>query len=689
MLSFHDINTMSLLAVLLDATVKGLVLIVFAGCVSRLLRKVSAAGRHTVWTFTVVALLALPILSAVLPQWQIPLLPEWAQYKPEVQQTHEESLMQADPVSIESTGRAGLLPRERKNEFEETPLNSGMEQNGISLADEKSVDDVSRTFQTAFGAVSDQNDSEEVFPAGRINWSVWVIGIWLAGAAVVVLPLMMGTAGAFRQVRRAERVTEETWLGLLESLRGELHLTRPVRLRQWANESIPAVFGVFCPTILIPDGAEQWCENRRRAVLLHELAHVKRRDCLTQLLAQLACVLYWFNPLAWLVARQLRIERERACDDLVLSAGQRPSEYADHLLEMVRTLQSRTCPSLAAVAMAKKSNFEHRLLAILDAARPRKAFTKAATTEAFLVIVAVLLPLAMLHVTTKTPMPQTTIQPSTTTQPTATTQSAAQPESAIQADESLEVQQLRRKKVDVELKLEVAKGRFGPNHKTVTSLETELQAIKKLLARYSKKKSKPVGGTLSFRIAPKNSHFGGPLNEDQVQRYVELLSKKLASDKDGPKGDDQYIWLPVKSGETFGQLIVVRSETQNGPWYILVSNQPKEIMLSGPVGERGWWLNRVSVGKDAFGKPAVSFSFDEDGANRFEKLTAEALKRNLAIIVDDCVWSAPTVMSKIRDGGMITGDFAVKEVNELVRRLKLGMMNHSKAAKTFFRSRLK
>jgi hypothetical protein len=181
-----------------------------------------------------------------------------------------------------------------------------------------------------------------------------------------------------------------------------------VRLRRGGGEDIPAVFGVFRPTVLIPAGADDWPEQRRRVVLLHELAHVKRRDCLTQLLAQLACVVYWFNPPAWLVARQLRIERERACDDLVLTAGQRPSEYADHLLEMVRTLRSRACPSFAAVAMAKKSNFEHRLLAILDAARPRQTLTKATTTIAFFTAVAILLPLAMLRVTPKTPVPSVT-----------------------------------------------------------------------------------------------------------------------------------------------------------------------------------------------------------------------------------------------------------------------------------------
>jgi beta-lactamase regulating signal transducer with metallopeptidase domain len=433
---FHDINTTPLLAILLDATLKGLVLVFLTWCVSRLLGKVSAAGRHTVWTITVVALLALPVLSAALPQWQLPLLPEWAQYKP-AEEANEEPMVQADSFSDEkesgetellplitddefAAGRAGRLPRALDDESSETPL--PVLSGDLNEANENTVA---------------TNDRAEPSSAGKINWPVWMIGIWLAGSVVVLLPLGLGSCSAVRLVRRAVRVTDESWLAMLGELAGSLRLGRSVQLRRSAAEDIPAVFGLYRPTILIPAGADAWCEKRRRAVLLHELAHVKRRDCLTQLLAQLTCVLYWFNPLAWLVARQLRIERERACDDLVLSAGQRPSEYADHLLEMVRTLRSRACPSLAAVAMAKKSNFEHRLLAILDAARPRKALTKAATTAAFLVAVAVLLPLAMLHVTPKTPEPPNALPEETVTvlqESTTATQPAAQSSVKAQLD---------------------------------------------------------------------------------------------------------------------------------------------------------------------------------------------------------------------------------------------------------------
>jgi hypothetical protein len=110
--------------------------------------------------------------------------------------------------------------------------------------------------------------------------------------------------------------------------------------------------------------------------LRHELAHVRRSDCLAQALAGLVCALYWFNPVAWLAAARMRVERERACDDLVVALGTtRPSEYAGHLLQIAR--QWSAAPS-GALPVAKRSGLEQRLRALLDGANHHGAMTRRA-----------------------------------------------------------------------------------------------------------------------------------------------------------------------------------------------------------------------------------------------------------------------------------------------------------------------
>jgi len=116
---------------------------------------------------------------------------------------------------------------------------------------------------------------------------------------------------------------------------------------------------------MLPPDASGWPEDRRRTFLLHELAHVRRHDCLIQTLGHLARLLYWPNPLTWWLVGRLRAEAERACDDHVLSAGASASDYAAHLLDAARELKQAQ-RALAVLAVVERSRLEDRLLALLD-----------------------------------------------------------------------------------------------------------------------------------------------------------------------------------------------------------------------------------------------------------------------------------------------------------------------------------
>jgi hypothetical protein len=135
---------------------------------------------------------------------------------------------------------------------------------------------------------------------------------------------------------------------------------------------MPFATGFLNAVIVLPAESATWSEERRCAVLIHELAHVKRRDLVGHMVSRVVCALYWFHPLVWTAARHLRAESERACDDLALVLGTKPSDYAEHLLEIVTEVRDERMPAVA-LAMAKPNEFEGRMLAILDPRRRRKA----------------------------------------------------------------------------------------------------------------------------------------------------------------------------------------------------------------------------------------------------------------------------------------------------------------------------
>lgn len=130
------------------------------------------------------------------------------------------------------------------------------------------------------------------------------------------------------------------WAQLVWMLGAALFLTRTAigyALSLTRKPLVPMTVGVFHPSIRLPAGVEGWPTDLRRSVMLHERAHISRRDPLWNLVAQVARAIYWFHPLVWLALHRLRVERERACDDAVLMAGVRPSDYAGHLVAFART----------------------------------------------------------------------------------------------------------------------------------------------------------------------------------------------------------------------------------------------------------------------------------------------------------------------------------------------------------------
>jgi TonB family protein len=220
---------------------------------------------------------------------------------------------------------------------------------------------------------------------------MWLLLLWAAGAAAAFGRTLVAYAAAWR-VRRAAGPFPDSDPG--GALARSLGIRRPVDVLATKPGSMPVAFGMRRAVILMPADAPTWSEEKRRVVLLHELAHVRRGDAATHLLARAAVDLYWWNPLAWTAWRAFLKERERAADDLVLHAGARASEYASHLLDVARTMQGSPLMAWAAPGIARHSQLEGRLLAILDSGVNRAAPSRASILAVAMLALAIVAPVA-------------------------------------------------------------------------------------------------------------------------------------------------------------------------------------------------------------------------------------------------------------------------------------------------------
>ena len=353
---------------LIDTALKGSLLIAVAAAASYLLRGRSAAARHLAWTAAVIGHLALPALSVMMPEWRLPILPSpsWME-QPAAAKPALRSETQIAPVTE-------ITPK-RGNAVEATPATE-------PIADKPAL----------LNSLVARVNASDLSP---------IVMLWLLGSIVVLLRLAVGTWKVGRLAKQGDRVHDGEWLSLTQRLASKLGITRPLILLRGDRLAVPVTWGVVYPAVLLPPDSIEWPEERRRFVLVHEMAHVKRFDALTQLLAQLAIALFWFDPLIWLAAHRMRVEREHACDDYVLRDGTKPSLYAGELLEMVQSIGSprheSAAPAFAALAMARRSEFEGRMLAILDSRQDRHTLGKASAIAASVALGILILPLAALR----------------------------------------------------------------------------------------------------------------------------------------------------------------------------------------------------------------------------------------------------------------------------------------------------
>src|SRR5262245_43831149 len=212
-------------------------LLLFAGAlVAMVLRRRSAAVRHFVWALALSSSLALLLLSSVAPRLVVPV---------------------AQPRAWSRT-----LPQARD------------------------ATDIGPARTTEEGVAVQQPDSPHALAADARPLSAssagWWVRLWVTGCALVLIWAVLGHAGLARLARRAAPLDGEMWRRLSDAALSRTNPPRPVRLCSSAAVGAPVTWGWVHPVVVLPASAATWPEERRRVALEHELAHVARRDYLTQ-----------------------------------------------------------------------------------------------------------------------------------------------------------------------------------------------------------------------------------------------------------------------------------------------------------------------------------------------------------------------------------------------------------------------
>ena len=350
---------------LTELLLKSTLVLALAYAVLLLGRRLSAALRHLVAAVALVAAVLLPAFALLVPGIRVPAL-------------------------------AGLLPRRASAERSVRDTASRREdpKTGETWRQEAPAPTAERAALPPTAETRSSSSSEPLsLPSTPVEWNALLAFLWGTGVIVVFSGSLAGTLRVRQLVRRATAVGDPAWLAAAAQLAPSLRLGKrrsgQVRLLHTEELSVPLTAGILKPLVLLPEEARAWSAERRDIVLLHELAHIGRRDCLALFVASLATALYWFHPLAWLVARSIREEGEKAADDLVLSAGVRASSYAGELLSFVRSLRFVEDEALPAMALAEGSHLSRRLRAVLDPACRRTAPSPTALRVAIGALLAV------------------------------------------------------------------------------------------------------------------------------------------------------------------------------------------------------------------------------------------------------------------------------------------------------------
>ncbi len=281
---------------LADISIRASVAAALVGGALAALRVRAGAVRHAAWTAVLVAMLFMPALIRSTPVIAVPMPFNAPPFPVSFEAGHREAAVKFVPArSTASGGRAGAV------------IGRGSS-NGTLRPPPTPV-------------------------KAPVNWLALALRLYELGALAMLLRFLVGWWGVIRIAASADRLASSERLAIARS--------RNIDVRESRAISVPVTVGVTRCTVLLPSGWRAWSHEKLRAVLAHEMAHVRRRDPLVAFIAHLNRCLFWFHPLSWFLERTIAATAEQTADEEAMTVLGDRRAYAEILLEMARAVAPR------------------------------------------------------------------------------------------------------------------------------------------------------------------------------------------------------------------------------------------------------------------------------------------------------------------------------------------------------------
>ncbi len=311
----------------------------------------NATTRYAVWALTLAVIVCLPVGAGLMAE-TLPAAQPAPVHDEAVVVLPEEAIAPVPLPGEAAVKEAQTLTLAEEREVVEAPVE-------VSVSEATTVE-----YEPAPATSSVVWRRALPFSMGR--WMPFLFGIWVIGVVVLALRVGYGCLHV-RRLKKSSIALPPVYQHRLDMWRRKHGLRRPVQIASLADWPIPVAVGLRRPMILVPAGLlDTLTEAEFDQVMLHELAHLQRRDDWTNLFQKIAQALLFFHPAVYWLGQQMEREREMACDDWVVSLTRQPKSYASCLTRLVELkVRSRVALVAPGMAVGKEHLFE-RVGRLLD-----------------------------------------------------------------------------------------------------------------------------------------------------------------------------------------------------------------------------------------------------------------------------------------------------------------------------------